>query len=375
MEKMMYAEMNVFCMLIVFILALRILRSYRSSRQETLLSVYLCTILFCASDVVWCFMEGRVFQTARVLNYFINALYFTLSALCAYFVICYVENVIKARWIRNKKNYTYAFLPALLVIVLAFASIATDWLFSIDEQGFYHRGPLYPVQPVVCCAYLVSASVHALILGRRAPAYMERETDYTVASFAIFPVLGGVGQVFFPDMPVLCPAMTLALVIIFINLQDGYITRDALTQVGNRYWLMSHLEDKTVKYRNGREGALYLIIIDIDHFKQINDSFGHVEGDRALIQVANAMKKSCRDKGGYAARIGGDEFVIAMEADGPERVEAMIRAVRREIAAESKNDAFHLTVSAGYAKYDPYGMSISDLIAAADAQLYKDKEK
>ena len=180
---------------------------------------------------------------------------------------------------------------------------------------------------------------------------------------------------FFPDMPVLCPAMTLALVMIFINLQDSYITRDALTQVGNRYRLMSHLEDKTVKYRNGREGALYLIIIDIDHFKQINDSFGHVEGDRALIQVANAMKKSCRDKGGYAARIGGDEFVIAMEADGPERVEAMIRAVRREIAAESKNDAFHLTVSAGYAKYDPYGMSISDLIAAADAQLYKDKEK
>ena len=67
--------------------------------------------------------------------------------------------------------------------------------------------------------------------------------------------------------------------------------------------------------------------------------------------------------------------MIAMEADGPERVEAMIRAVRREIAAESKNDAFHLTVSAGYAKYDPYGMSISGLIAAADAQLYKDKEK
>ena len=61
MEKMMYAEMNVFCMLIVFILALRILRSYRSSRQETLLFVYLCTTLFCASDAVWRFMEGRVF--------------------------------------------------------------------------------------------------------------------------------------------------------------------------------------------------------------------------------------------------------------------------------------------------------------------------
>lgn len=375
MTQVLTAEVNVLCILIIFILTLRTVRADRSSQQEALLCMYIFTMLFCASDIFWRAMDGQSVYGAKIVNYIANTVYFTFCMLSTYFAFCYSENVINAKWIRNRKCYFYVLIPALLVSVLAAVSCVTEWMFYIDENGFYRRGPLHFVQPVVCVAYFAAASIRALVKGKRASAYTERETDFTIASFGVIPVVGGILQLFFSDIPVLCPMLTLALVMVFINIQESYITQDSLTKLGNRYRLMSKLEEKMGKYKNAREGALYLIMMDIDRFKQINDEYGHVEGDRALIRVADAMKENCRDRGGYASRLGGDEFAIVLEAENEERVENMIREIRREIEENGKGEAYSVNVSAGFAKYNPDTMNISGLLAAADVQLYKDKQK
>ena len=76
---------------------------------------------------------------------------------------------------------------------------------------------------------------------------------------------------------------------------------------------MKYLEGYMERHTEGEETDLHFLMIDLDDFKQINDTYGHVEGDRALIRIAGVLKKTLAGHAGILARYGGDEFCIAGE--------------------------------------------------------------
>ena len=152
-----------------------------------------------------------------------------------------------------------------------------------------------------------------------------------------------------------------------INLQ---VSVDKLTQVNNRQNLLSYLSYKI----NNHEETVYLIMMDIDKFKTINDTYGHLAGDDALICVAKALKQACAQfkKRPFIARYGGDEFVVILEGTTDD-----LAAVEERIHAEAArfngpDRPYRISLSIGSAAYIQ-GMSAQELIEVADGELYKIK--
>jgi len=150
---------------------------------------------------------------------------------------------------------------------------------------------------------------------------------------------------------------------------------DELTGLYNRRGFMALAERQLKLGRRSGRGML-LFMMDVDHLKQINDSFGHLEGDCALQRMADVLEETFRDSD-VVARLGGDEFaVLAIEAAG--HCEATIKARLFELlkSISAKQSRYAISISLGVARFDPDSpTSIAELMLKADQAMYRVKER
>ncbi|MFI5047532.1 MAG: diguanylate cyclase [Acidimicrobiia bacterium] len=146
-------------------------------------------------------------------------------------------------------------------------------------------------------------------------------------------------------------------------------TRDSLTGIANRRLFDESLSRETARSQR-LTAPLSLVVFDIDHFKQINDTFGHQTGDAVLREVADALVATTK---GFdvAARFGGDEFVLLLP--GCSRADALGVAERVRSAVVHRTRAATVTVSAGVATMPDNAVDGERLVSAADAALYEAK--
>lgn len=148
---------------------------------------------------------------------------------------------------------------------------------------------------------------------------------------------------------------------------------DELTGLFNRRHLMDMLAIE--KKRADRTAQLFsIVIVDIDHFKRVNDSFGHLQGDAVLKGVADALQRTLRGSD-FSARFGGEEFVMILGQAGEEGAIACAERIRRLIETTrfpGFDDDFKVTVSMGVTEYRPIE-DISESISRADQALYRAK--
>lgn len=152
---------------------------------------------------------------------------------------------------------------------------------------------------------------------------------------------------------------------------------DGLTSIENRR-AFDIAYQKTWRLCMRERMPLALIMIDIDHFKVFNDTYGHLAGDQALIRIAEAIKDVIRRPGDLAARYGGEEFVVMLMNTNGEVVEIVAEKIRRKVEELGiKNEKINtvLTVSLGVASIIPNDkMAAEKIIDSADKALYKAKE-
>ena len=116
-------------------------------------------------------------------------------------------------------------------------------------------------------------------------------------------------------------------------------------------------------------------MLDLDHFKKVNDTYGHPVGDMVLRQFADVLRRNLR-RADLPARVGGEEFNVILVQSAPEAAlvaEKILRAVAEESFGEL-GDPFHITVSIGCASWDSTMASAEALIKVADAALYEAKD-
>ena len=155
---------------------------------------------------------------------------------------------------------------------------------------------------------------------------------------------------------------------------DGLHAKDALTQLPNRHGFKEHLNLAIT--RSARMGkTIALVFIDLDHFKPINDTYGHHVGDAVLIAVAQRLNKTVRACD-YVARLGGDEFVaiiedITFDEDITPIISRMLNSIKESFHVEQHH--IDISCSIGIAVYPGDG-DIQKLMICADAAMYKAKE-
>ncbi|OCP06297.1 hypothetical protein BC374_20090 [Ensifer sp. LC13] len=154
---------------------------------------------------------------------------------------------------------------------------------------------------------------------------------------------------------------------------------DPLTGIANRRWMMDALKVWSDEAAQSQSAAI--LMCDIDHFKQLNDSLGHAEGDRCLVKVAGIIQSSLRDDRDQVARYGGEEFLILLRDANEEEGVAVAERIRRRVEAASlpnprSSVGAYVTVSVGLAvlKHGGEGVSSEVLQRQADEALYEAKK-
>jgi len=157
---------------------------------------------------------------------------------------------------------------------------------------------------------------------------------------------------------------------VFQKLQQQSIT-DGLTGIKTRrfFWEALSSEWKRAS-RSGRPFAV--VLIDLDKFKEVNDTLGHLEGDLVLARVGRLLEQKCRQSN-VVARYGGDEFIILMPETGIEQAQVLAERLRLWLATDPMLEEHKITGSFGVASFPVHGFSIEDLIRVADAGMYVSK--
>lgn len=152
-------------------------------------------------------------------------------------------------------------------------------------------------------------------------------------------------------------------------------TVDPLTNLYNRS-LMSEIFTEQKKLGLARDAGLSLIVLDLDHFKQINDTYGHDAGDQVLIRVAAIIQGSIR-KSDFAFRVGGEEFCVLLpmvdKKIGVSIAQQLRKSVEQEVFSASGR-SFGVTLSAGISYFPDDGEELEGLYGSADHRLYEAKD-
>jgi len=242
-------------------------------------------------------------------------------------------------------------LPFLLLFVLALRRRGTGGTVAVPARlawGVRAGSPL-----------LLPASLLAV-----SAAILKNEPTYAVAGFAVAMVGYGLRS-----------ALAQAGSFEERARLNELVSRDPLTGLANRRKFEDSLQ--LALQRTGRRGeGLALLLVDVDHFKQINDGLGHPVGDRCLRAVAAALGACVQRSGESVARYGGEEFVAILPGTTPERAQSMgeaMRAAVMELRMPEPDADIRLTVSIGIGFAQQASESGASLLAAADAALYRAK--
>ncbi len=350
-------------------------------RKQTKLfrALVICSIVICFIDmlcrIVGMYEYGDAFMISA--SYMVNCSYFLAQATLAGIWFVYAMREIDPLISENKWRMALYLLPLAVLAVFIVTTGATGWLFYIDGRNDYYRGILFALHPIVCATYVAIPSIMAASKLKLTEYFIHRSKLITQALFSVIVLPFVIMQGFWGnDYPMFCIGYSLAFLVLFINRQNMRITIDELTGVSNRSQATRYLNYKmNAPAEPGQQiKSLYVLMVDIDKFKHINDTYGHVEGDEVLKRTASVLKRSV-PRSYFIGRYGGDEFIIVGEASKEDEVREVCETIHENIekANEQAMAGYTYTVSVGYAVRNGQITSIPEFVKAADVKLYQKK--
>lgn len=188
----------------------------------------------------------------------------------------------------------------------------------------------------------------------------------------VAPLIGGVIQIIFQDVPVLSVGIVISFLLAYINIIESLIFLNPLTGISNRKKLLQQLLYRLQNIKPDEK--LYFLFIDVDKFKRINDSYGHVEGDRVLTDIALLLTRHTTGTDSCVGRYGGDEFAVIFTLKKTMSDDICVRFIEclhdNDINAGGEHK---VTLSIGCTECTQSD-SIKDIIARADKEMHEIKK-
>lgn len=368
----LYLEVDFLCVLILAGIY-SLLQQDVDRRVETVAfgRIVFAVIGVLLADISWTILEGHTDPPACILLSNVTyTIYMVLSGLVGYRCLIYTDCVINRSAHPSFLSRFFQSLPFWFLAILAVSSPWTHALFYVGDGNTFQDGKLFFVQRIVAYGYL---SVSAIRISLRLPmvrSRFRRVELLTVLSFFVFPAVAILPDIFIGDtLPLIWPATTLAILMVFVSLQIHQILTDALTGLNNR-----RNYDKYLSALSPRATGVYLLLMDLNFFKKINDVCGHVRGDCALVATADILRVACSNERAFIARVGGDEFAIVYTCVDMDCAELLKRRILDGFGAFNAQNkcSIPLSLSIGIAEYKG---SVSDMIALADERLYEEKRR
>ena len=372
-----YVEANVVCIILFAIMLFREIGTVgRQTKQIFFINNVICYMLYFTSDIFWVMLLHDVLPRTQISSSivnFANAVFLTVIALYWFIYIEISQNV---EYIKNVRKRLIVSIPAglqvviMAVLFLFFPSAVLKEDFTLTDTYYF----LFIATPTL---YIIASSIRSFSRAFKKENYAVRRQYLVCAAYPLVLVFFGVVQTLFFQGVLFCFGVTINMVYIYIISLNDQVSMDELTHLNNRTQLKKYLATE-----HGRPGSdrdeHYVLMIDLNKFKQINDQFGHVEGDMALRRTADALKMACSflSVRSFIARYGGDEFIMIIKTDDEEAIKALCANIKNTLVRLNKeaNPGYDLTASIGYASYSGDLKSFQGALAKADEALYEDKK-
>lgn len=332
-------------------------------------------IVFSACDVAAYYSSGRSYWGVELFN----ILYLICMGLGNYAWFMFV--MVKMGHAHSmRKTARLSSFPILALCIAIAGNFLTDYFFVVDAQNHYHRGPGIPITWVVEWSYMlvaVAINIRAVVQEKR--SYRRKE----LAGYLVFVIplaAAAVIQMLFYGVTSTQIGYMLALLMVFSNKQQYQAQRDELTGMNNRNAFLRFQDAITGR---STPTKVTIFMMDMDHFKQINDAYGHVKGDQALVSVSDALKAAAgalTQTRVILYRYGGDEFLIAGSNMTEEQCFLFLNLLYEQVEQANARNAqagehYTLGVSVGYATRSCQGMDdFTQLLKEADENMYQVKK-
>jgi len=362
---------NIYSVLIVIIIHFNARKLFEkdSLPDRLYLSVLYITVLMLVLDILSRF-DGDGSVICIVLNRVGNFLIFLMVPVLPSLWLAYVHYHV----FRDEKRTRKLLFPLCAINAVYAAALILSrsygWFYFFDPDNVYQRGPFFLVPVFITVMLMLAAFV--LVVANR--GNLERRSFLSLVFVAVPPLIGTILQVRFYGISLVLNSVVFSLLIVFLNIQKHSLYTDHLTGVSNRKKLDEYLKEKVGSCSGIK--SFSAILIDINDFKQINDTYGHVMGDSALATAAKLLK-SCLRSCDFVARYGVDEFCVILDIANMSDLEALVCRIHHCLDSynRSNNHLFELKFSMGYAVYDFRSqMSAEAFLKQIDGLMYEDKQ-
>ncbi|MBQ9329142.1 MAG: diguanylate cyclase [Solobacterium sp.] len=327
---------------------------------------------------IWSFVEYDVIFMPRWLFWILCI--FDMGSIVTAGVVLYRFVLLRLAPELSSKGWVSWFGPALYAIqmIALVTSYWTHFLISVapgNEMVYEPAFLLFPLLSVVSFCVLIVIAIKKLLNETSASA---KRSCLTIIVSLVLIIFCGVVDNVFEKTSILPIAIFGALYFIFINMQESSINSDQLTNMNNRRRADEFLSERMASI--SEQSPIYLFMLDINSFKAINDTYGHPEGDIALTILADAIKQAVGEVSAFAARYGGDEFLLAWrpqesaEEISPEQLIDNIASYTHN-RCEQLNRPYDITISYGYMRCEDPSISYSTYMKQADEKLYETKRQ
>lgn len=372
----LYLEINIFSLVLIGIILLKTRGLSQMVAQSNFAMSIIAEMVFFVSDTLFVLVNEGVLPGGKPVMMACKEVYFLATAAMCFFWFIYFEYLRETRFVKRRRYVLYSTSILWLMVIALLANLFNHSLFYIDESGVYRRGPFFILTYILSYSYVLIAFIRVMINLKRDTEATNKDLLIRLAFFPLFPGISGVLQFIYPRLPIACATISITTLYLYLTWVDQLISLDPLTGLNNRKQLTHTFNNLSKSHEDQDKIRLYLI--DVNHFKQINDTYGHLQGDNALKIIAEALKAACKgaNRGTVIARYGGDEFVILVSENNNDETIDLKERIKEKLKelSEKKSVPFELTVSVGSACSDN-GDSLKDLILKADKAMYMEKKK
>lgn len=318
----------------------------------------------CFAEALSYALDGRLFFGSRFLNYVANTYLYTVNLLLPFCVLVYFDLELYGDLNRIWRCYKPQIAIGVVMLMATIVNFFVPITFYISNENVYVRRPFSYVYFVVIFYYCITA----LVLTRRYEKENGAKAFLNIGLFLLPIFVGTALQFMFYGLSLAWLASAIGLTGLFMMQQNEMAYVDSLADVYNRQYFNRVLNAWAI-----REGGVTGAMFDIDHFKSINDTFGHSEGDRALQAVTNILK-GARSNDEWVFRYAGDEFVVLKRTNDASGLDAYLDCVNKGVREFNESEhPYRLSLSYGVSVLD--GKNVDTFMGNMDSKMYEMKAK
>lgn len=373
-----YLFSNLVCLVIFGLFLYHDLRGVdRQEKQIKFDHALIAFMLYFVSDTFWAAITEELLPANRPVLSIINMANFVIMAAVTYMWLRYVmamELVPNRERRLNKITVLFPLLVSSVVLLILFFC-APQVLFDAETHATLLVYNLFLL--IVPSIYVAAVNVYAIRRARSEGNPLERKRHIYIGLFPLLVIGGGIVQLMWlPQVPIFCFCCAILMLTLYLQSIETQISLDPLTKLNNRVQLLRYVSQASNLHIEGRR--TYVMMIDVNRFKSINDTYGHAEGDRALTIVADSLRQAAgeRDMPSFIGRFGGDEFVLIVYPVAEQELTELVAAIRGHIDESCRQNEcpYKLTISAGYDKLLRGQDTFQKCMQRADTKLYLEKE-